>query len=250
MVLNMLKTMRYALGMDLVTEQRLARRAAILETARQMIAEVGYAAVTVRDLAERCRVSVPTLYNQFGGKDALLAAAVEEHFLGVLNGADLAAARPGFERLERVVSQCATQLLTLPAYHQRLIKAFASLDQTTSVQQRIAEGLTAVFASELASMHAARQIESWVNTELVAEQLTSGCISAAVVWSSGVLPDGHLAPAMRYATALVLVGIARGQVAVRLKTALMGSQEDLLRVRRATSSNPTGLRTRVDTRAE
>jgi AcrR family transcriptional regulator len=235
----MLKHVRYARVMDLVTEQRLARRAAILAAARQMIAEMGYEAVTVRDLAERCRVSVPTLYNQFGGKDALLAAAVEEHFVGVLNTADLAAARPGFERLERVVSQCAAQLLTLAAYHRRLIEAFASLEQTTAVRQRIAEGLTAVFAAELASMRAARQIETWVDTALVAEHLTACCISEAVIWSSGVLPDAHLAPAMRYATALVLVGITRGQVATRLKSALVASQDDMLRIRRQAARAPT-----------
>ncbi|MGE0621544.1 MAG: TetR/AcrR family transcriptional regulator [Pseudomonadales bacterium] len=228
----MLKRLRYARRVDLVTEQRLARRAAILEAARQMIAERGYEAVTVRDLAERCRVSVPTLYNQFGGKDALLAEAVEEHFVRVLSAADLAAARPGFERLERVVSQCAAQLLTLSAYHRRLIEAFASLEQTTAVQQRIAGRLTAVFAAELASMRTARQLETWVDTDLIAEHLTSSCISAAVIWSSGTLPDAHLAPAMRYATALVLVGITRGQVASRLKMVLVESQDDMLRLRR------------------
>jgi len=236
MTLNTLKVMRYPEAVDLITEQRLARRALILDAARRMIAEKGYEAVTVRDLAERCRVSVPTLYNQFGGKDALLAAAAEEHFLGVLNAADTAAARPGFERLERVVSQCAAQLLLLPAYHRRLIEAFASLEQTMAVQQRIAESLTAVFSVELATMRAARQIESWVDTTLVAEQLTSACISAAVVWSSGALPDEHLAPSMRYATALALVGITRGRVAKHLRAELLSSQDDMLRVRRAFSS--------------
>ena len=63
--------------MDLMTEQRLARRAAILSTARELIAARGYESVTVRELAEICRVSVPTLYNQFGGKDQLLAEAIE-----------------------------------------------------------------------------------------------------------------------------------------------------------------------------
>jgi AcrR family transcriptional regulator len=228
--------------MDLVTEQRLARRGAILETARRMIAQKGYEAITMRDLAEHCRVSVPTLYNQFGGKDALLAAAVEEHFTGVLNPADLAAARPGFERLERLVSQVASQLLTLSGYHRRLIEAFASLEQTTAVQQRIAGRLTTVFAEQLVAMRAARQLEVWVDTDLVAEQLTSSCISAAVVWSSGMLPDSHLEPAIRYATALVLVGITRGQVAAKLKKALVRSQEDILRVRRQPAAGPSGRR--------
>jgi len=217
--------------MDLVTEQRLARRTAILETARQMIAEVGYDAVTVRDLAERCRVSVPTLYNQFGGKDQLLGLAVEEHFLNVLNDAQLDEASPGFQRLLRIVDQCAEQLYTLSAYHQRLLEAFASLDQTTTVQQQIAMQLTAVFTRELETMSRARQLEDWVDIELLAEQLTSGVISAAMVWSSGLLPDQHLIASMRYATALALAGVARGRTRTNLRDQLQASQRALLRVR-------------------
>jgi AcrR family transcriptional regulator len=220
-------------AMDLVTEQRLARRAAILEAARRMIAEVGYEAVTVRDLAERCRVSVPTLYNQFGGKDQLLGAAIEEHFLGVLNDAELSKADGGFDRLLRVIDQIAEQLLALAAYHRRLLKAFASLDQTAALQQHIAEQLTIVLDQELETMQAHRQFEGWVETELIAEQLTSACISTALVWSSGLLPDEHLKPAMRYGTGLVLASLVRGQASRLLKAQLKESQTELLRARGA-----------------
>jgi AcrR family transcriptional regulator len=219
--------------MDLVTEQRLARRAAILEAARRMIAEIGYEAVTVRDLAERCRVSVPTLYNQFGGKDQLLGAAIEEHFLGVLNGAELSRADSGLDRLRRVIDQIAEQLLALAAYHRRLLEAFASLDQTAALQQHIAVQLTVVLDQELATMQANRQLEVWVETELIAEQLTSACISTALVWSSGLLPDEHLKPSMRYATGLVLASLLRGQATRLLQAQLKESQTQLLRARRA-----------------
>jgi AcrR family transcriptional regulator len=214
--------------MDLVTEQRLARRALILETARQMIAEIGYEAVTVRDLAERCRVSVPTLYNQFGGKDQLLGAAIEEHFLGVLAGGELGEVPEGFERLQRTVDRCAEQLFTLSAYHRRLLAAFGSLEQTATVQQRIAEQLTEVFAGALEHMLGARQLEPWVNTRLLAEQLTTGCISAALVWSTGLMPDDRLKASMRYASALSLAGVARGRIRSVLKAQIENSQRQLL----------------------
>ena len=62
--------------MSLMDEQMRERRGRILEAARELLAERGYAAVTVRELAERCGVSVPTLYNRFESKDALIAEAV------------------------------------------------------------------------------------------------------------------------------------------------------------------------------
>jgi AcrR family transcriptional regulator len=222
--------------MDLISEQRLARRATILETARVMIAEVGYEAVKVRDLAERCRVSVPTLYNQFGGKDGLLGAAIEDHFVGVLNGGPLSRAEPGFERLLLIVDQCALQLLTLSAYHQRLLEAFMSLDNTIAVQQRIAVQLTEALARELLTMRGKRQIAPWAAPQLIAEQMTAACINAAVVWSSGLFSDASLTPSMRYATGLLLLGVVRGRSAALIRARVEAAQKQLVRAREQTES--------------
>jgi AcrR family transcriptional regulator len=212
--------------MDLISEQRLARRAAILDTARAMIAEVGYEAVKVRDLAERCRVSVPTLYNQFGGKDGLLGAAIEDHF-----GGPLSLAQTGFERLLLIIDQCVLQLLTLSEYHQRLLEAFMSLDNTIAVQQRIAVRLTAAFETELQTMLEKRQIVPWASPALLAEQLTSSCINTAVVWSSGFYSDANLGPSMRFATGLLLFGVVRGKSQALIKARVEAAQKQLVRTR-------------------
>jgi AcrR family transcriptional regulator len=225
--------------MDLISEQRLARRATILETARVMIAEVGYEAVKVRDLAERCRVSVPTLYNQFGGKDGLLGAAIEDHFIGVLNGGTLSLAEPGYERLLLIVDQCAQQLLTLSAYHQRLLEAFMSLDNTIAVQQRIAVQLTAALEHELLTMRGKRQIAAWAAPLLIAEQMTAACINAAVVWSTGLFSDASLTPSLRYATGLLVLGVARGRSSALVQARVEAAQKQLLRAREQTDTSIT-----------
>ena len=54
------------------------RRQRILAAARAIVAKRGYEALTMRELAQASRVTVPTLYNLIGGKEAVLAAAVEE----------------------------------------------------------------------------------------------------------------------------------------------------------------------------
>ena len=46
----------------------------ILEATHQLMAERGYAALSMDDLAARVGVSKPTLYNQFPTKDDLVAA--------------------------------------------------------------------------------------------------------------------------------------------------------------------------------
>ncbi|MGE4607774.1 MAG: helix-turn-helix domain-containing protein, partial [Myxococcota bacterium] len=62
--------------MDLRTEQKAERRERILGSAREMIGARGYESLTMRDLARTARVTVPTIYNLIGGKEAVLFAAV------------------------------------------------------------------------------------------------------------------------------------------------------------------------------
>src|SRR5689334_6227903 len=60
--------------MGLLEDNKAERRERILRAARKLVAERGYAGLTMRDLADAARVSVPTLYNLFGSKDAILIA--------------------------------------------------------------------------------------------------------------------------------------------------------------------------------
>jgi AcrR family transcriptional regulator len=215
--------------MDLITEQRLARRAAILATAREMIAESGYEAITVRDLAQRCRVSVPTLYNQFGGKDEVLAAAIQEHFVQVLGENSVEDSEPSFECLINVLDRCSNQFLTLATYHQRLLEAFASLDATAAVQRRIASQFSRVIATQLEHLQRKRQLAEWSDIQLLAGQVTNAVIGTAIVWSTGHLDDTVLGPAIRYAAGLVLLGAARGRTRVELEALVVQAQLVLAR---------------------
>ena len=213
--------------MDLITRQRHERRAAVLAAAREMIAEFGYAGVTVRDLAERCGVSVPTLYNQFGDKDGVLSAAIEAHFLEVLSSTPMTAREPGYERLVIIIDQIAEQILTLSAYHRRLLEAFAAIRTTAPVQQRIAKQLAQTIEAELQIMANQRQLADWANPASVAGQMTTASIAAAVVWSSGMVPDDQFAATIQYATGLILLGIARGKARKALEVRVQAAQHIL-----------------------
>ena len=52
------------------------RRERILEQARKVLAEGGFDALNLRDLAERSRITVPTIYNLVGNKAEVLKALV------------------------------------------------------------------------------------------------------------------------------------------------------------------------------
>jgi AcrR family transcriptional regulator len=62
----------------------LARRSRdhVLQVARRELLSRGYAAVTIRDLAERAGVSMETIYKSFGGKPGLISAIYQRGLEG------------------------------------------------------------------------------------------------------------------------------------------------------------------------
>ena len=54
-------------------------RAAILQAALEVFAELGYGAATVRDVVRRTDLATGTFYNYFPDKEAVLRALLEEH---------------------------------------------------------------------------------------------------------------------------------------------------------------------------
>jgi AcrR family transcriptional regulator len=213
--------------MDLVTEQKLERRERILDAVRELVAERGWAELTVRDLAKRCRVSVPTLYNQFGGKDGLLAAAVEGHFRQFLELLAQEAGPPGWRRLIALAARCAENMTRQSAYHRSLIEAFAVARDTGPVQASLVADLTAAFARELHAMREQAELVSWVDPALLAGQLTAACISASVSWARGGLSDSGLRAAMPHAASLLVLGVATGAARRGLERSARATQAAL-----------------------
>src|SRR3954468_18164042 len=65
-----------ASGRRAATKQ--ANRAAILDAARVVFAELGYGAATVRDIVRRTDLATGTFYNYFPDKEAVFRALLEE----------------------------------------------------------------------------------------------------------------------------------------------------------------------------
>jgi AcrR family transcriptional regulator len=211
--------------MNLMTENRLARRASIMETARQMIAEKGYESITIRELASACRVSVPTLYNQFGGKDQLLAAAIEDHFVGDPDQVKIKTSLIGLDRIFAILDFITFQFLQAPDFHRRLLEAFGSLDSMQQVQRSITASLAHEIGQELGVMQDRRELESWVDPELLAGQVTTAFISSTIIWGSGIIREDQLTAAVQYGTGLVLVGVLVGDNLPLVRQRIEAAQE-------------------------
>ena len=215
--------------MDLVTEQKLERRERILSAARELLAERGYEAITVRDLAAASRVSVPTLYNQFGSKDRLLAAAIGSHFSGLLASAPSGDEWSGAARLTAVVGLCADEVAARASYHRALLLAFMSVRETAPLQSSLAGGLADELERGLEEMRGRRQLVSWASPPVLARRITAACIACSVGWVMGDLNDRTLRAAMIHAAASMTLGVARGAARVALEAECRAAQDELAR---------------------
>ena len=213
--------------MDLVTQQKLERREHILDAARKLIAERGYAGITMRDLAARCRVSVPTLYNQFGSKDSLLAAAVETHFAGLLATSREKADWHGCERLIGVMGVCADNMVRLPRYNRSLLRAFMGARDTAPIEETIMSELACELGRALDEMAQRRQLVDWIDRPVLTQQVTAAVVATSVAWSVGALDDDGLRAAMIHAAAGMVLGVARGAARTALEAELRAAQEVL-----------------------
>jgi len=211
--------------MNLMTENRLARRASMMEAARQMIAEKGYESITIRELAAACRVSVPTLYNQFGGKDQLLAAAIEDHFVGDPDQVKIKTNLIGLDRIFAILDFITFQFLQAPDFHRRLLEAFGSLDSIQQVQRSITASLAYEISQELGVMQDRRELESWADPELLAGQVTTAFISSTIIWGSGIIKENQLTAAVQYGTGLVLAGVVTGDNVPLVRQRIKAAQE-------------------------
>jgi AcrR family transcriptional regulator len=198
--------------MDLMSQQKHERGERILEATREMLAERGYAEVTVRELARRCGVSVPTLYNRFGGKDALIAQAVKSQFskaLGSVEGDD-EGETIGYPRLMDLVGRVADGVIELADYHRALLQAFSQVRETGALHQSVAQELTAAIIVQLGEMRRRRHLGDWVALDVLSAQITTACIAATMTWAAGAISDSGLRPFMEHSVGLILVASTRG----------------------------------------
>lgn len=106
---------------DRIERERQAKRALILEAARELFLERGYESVTLRSVAERIEHSTTAVYVHFKDKRDLVEQMVREDF-ATFDAALLATAevQPALVRLERLGEAYIDFALRLPRHYQLL----------------------------------------------------------------------------------------------------------------------------------
>jgi len=210
---------------DLVTRQREERRERILEAARLLIADRGYDAVTMRDLAEKSLVSVPTLYNLFGSKNELLFAAVEYYFADLVGNAETVEPEDGLARIISLARTLGRETPRHAAYVRSMMGFIGSASDTGGINDLVAGQLSKEMVGALEQMQSKRQLVAWADPRLLAGCLANQISITTFEWARRELRDEVLEGAMLYGTALTLLGVARGKAAGELEALVRAYQE-------------------------
>ena len=104
----------------------------LIEEAKKQIEEVGYGALTIRDLAKACGVGVGTVYNYFPSKEALVAT----YLLGDWNGC--------ISAVQAVSTDAESPAPVVRCMYDQLI-GFASRHQAIFRDESAAEGFSGSF---------------------------------------------------------------------------------------------------------
>jgi AcrR family transcriptional regulator len=222
--------------MSLMDEHKAERRARIRAAARTLVAARGYDGLTMRELAQAARVAVPTLYNLFGSKDAILVAELEAQALEIAAqlpvGGDSFFARgmAAFETGMRLVEAA-------PDLYRAVMQMFLTSPETADMRRRLEDGYIAIMASNLSAAKAAGQLADWAEPAVIARHMFSLYMSAFLAWGIGELDLVAFRAAALSGVCHLLIGPARGPFAAEVEAKLrsLASQPKPEEVSRAAS---------------
>jgi AcrR family transcriptional regulator len=212
--------------MKLVEEQTLERHERILETVRQCIAEKGVIDLTIRDLAESCRVSVPTLYRRFGSKEQLLVEAIRSFFNSDVLGDQLEnGSLCGAERLLAVIDLCGKTITDMPEYNQQLFTLFMSSDFGAKLGWDITESITFYVRQGLVEIQQSGELNDWIDLDVLAERVAAQCIVSALEFCNGDISTHGFVAVFSYSAAMLLLASTSGQAHATFKERALKTQD-------------------------
>ena len=171
----------------LTREDKKSQRAErILDHARAMIAEEGFDALKIRELAARAELTVPTIYNLIGGKSEILARIIE----ALVERLHEVQSQTGDDDLEAGFEQQITRLADLFAQDEDFYRAaFVAGDRSGLFEQRSDHG---IFARSLQqpveacrSAQAAGLLQGAISAEQLGRQVYDSYRLARQDWANG-----------------------------------------------------------------
>lgn len=188
-----------------LSENRLIRRAKIMQATLNLIASRGYDAVTVEELAAASEVSKKTLYDIYGSKQAVVAQAVALRLDTVTDQIERDLPQDGLERLRSIVRQTCAAVLDTP----QLSRALAPMLVGSAQEFHLTAFFERLHRNALDTMKRERLLHSWVDIEFTARSMMFDQVSVQNLWAGMNIADGEYEDFAMLDTYRVLTPLAK-----------------------------------------
>jgi AcrR family transcriptional regulator len=199
-----------------------ARRRRILDAASRLLATGGADGLTLREVASRASVTVPTIYNLIGDKAqviASLAADAAERFESAL---DALPAQRGFNRAEASVRATLTLCLSAPDRFGAWFRSLPEARQTDPLRR-----LTEILGASLHEAAQADDVHGRLQAMPLARHIARGVAETLTLWAHGTLSPTQAEARVMYVLHVALMADATKQGRKALLEKLRGAEAQL-----------------------
>ena len=196
----------------------------MLAKTREFIRKSGIKDLNVRDLAKYCGVSVPTLYNQFKNKDALVVAAAAELFRWHYEELQESAAdqKPGLDLLLHLCNTTCELIVHNPDFGKLVVRANPGNRVPSNIG--IAKNM---YIRQVQALQEQGELQDWMPAEFIGERLYDRIRSTTLEWALGNIDDKTLPSARRSELAIALLAFSNDSLRQKLKKMLVAEQRQL-----------------------
>ena len=187
------------------------RRARILTTAKRLIGARSFDGLTMRDLADASRVSVPTIYNLIGGKPALLAALLQDQYAAIATGFAAGSDGDSIDRALAIHEAAYSELFDAPAYSRQCVQHFLASGDSDPLRQRVDDMHIAVMTGVLVDARRDGHLEAWVEPTAIATALYAHFTMQMIAWAKGEIDDDQMRALSTYGACAILLGVTCGE---------------------------------------
>lgn len=187
-----------------------ARRRRILREVRRMMVESGSDGITMREIARRSDVSLRTLYNAFGSKEAVIVTAVRQYYDKFLHALSEGRDPYGFDWVLTGIVATNLRNQQIRDYLSCVVSLYfsTSSDQAIRIElRRIAAGFMVPWL-ELAQAH--RQLRRGTDITRAISHIASLQYAINQDWLAGRIADDMLVPTIIEAVLTHLAGFVKG----------------------------------------
>lgn len=199
------------------------RRAVVRAAAREIIADNGLEGLHMRELAGRSGMSVQTLYNNFGSRDAILLSAIEEHTVAHLARAWQEATETRTHPIFATCDLTARMVMADFRFMQKLLCVLGQSDEGNPVFSAVVNHSAQSHLRAMRLTHQANCLRPWVDCEVATRHLQMIVISMLGELVAASEDDAARAKAgyeFRVAVGTHLLGLTCGADATRLERCL------------------------------